>query len=160
MRGDCLERDAEPSFTYLPNGWLWTARVRPNLYHWTRLVTAPLPIQRESPPLEFAALEPVGCPKGAEVTWRRLESSAGPGYFVVGDAAARTDPSSSHGVLRAIMSGMLAGYLVLKRAVQKEPQGKVIEEYQTFVGSSFAFDWARSSRLRHVAHWQTTGTNK
>jgi len=36
----------------------------------------------------------------------------GQGYFVVGDAAAVLDPSSSHGVLKALMSGMMAAHLI------------------------------------------------
>lgn len=146
MQGDCPERDDAPCFTYLLNGWTWTARVRPNIYHWTRLVTNSFPSQDKGPPPEFSGLRPLGRPKGADVTWRRLESSVGPGYFVAGDAAAVSDPSSSHGVLRAIMSGMLAGHLVLKNLFRNEPAEALAAEYQQFLDSSFDFDWAHASQ--------------
>ena len=142
-------RDAAPSFTYRANGWVWSARVRPNLYHWTRLVTTS-PLQREGAPLEFAELEPLGRSKGADVTWRHLESSAGPGYFVAGDAATVTDPSSSHGVLRAIMSGILIGHLVLKNIFRNESAQMLAAEYQQFLQSSFEFDWAHASKLSYL----------
>jgi hypothetical protein len=41
-----------------------------------------------------------------------VRSPAGPGFFVAGDAAAVLDPASSHGVLKAVMSGMLAARMI------------------------------------------------
>jgi len=148
-RGNCPTRDAAPCLTFKPDGWVWTARVRPNIYHWTSLAATPSALWRRGPPAEFAELEPMGRPKGADVSWRQLESSAGPGYFVAGDAATVTDPSSSHGVLRAIMSGMLSGHLVLKSLLYREPGPVVAEEYQQFLRSSFDFDWAEVSKQPH-----------
>ena len=101
VRGECTVRDAAPCFTYRPDGWEWTARIQPNLYHWTRLCTSSTLPGAAEPPAEFAGLEPFGRPKGSDVTWRRLEACAGDGYFIAGDAASVSDPSSSHGVLRA-----------------------------------------------------------
>ena len=43
-------------------------------------------------------------------TWRMAERMAGAGWFIVGDAAATLDPTSSHGVLKALLSGMTAGH--------------------------------------------------
>src|SRR5262249_45962226 len=57
-------------------------------------------------------LRPLGPTCGAEVTWRKAHAPAGPGYFLVGDAAAVLDPASSHGVLKALMSGMMAAHLL------------------------------------------------
>ena len=150
MRGDCAERDTAPCFAYQPDGWIWTARVRRNVYHWTRLATTTSPLRRREPPPEFAGLNPVGGPRGADVSWRQLKASAGPGYFVAGDAAAVTDPSSSHGVLRAIMSGMLSGHLVLKSLFQRRSEPALALEYQLFLSSSFDADWAEASKQPHL----------
>jgi len=147
VQGDCPARNAEPCFTVLADGWEWIARVRPNVYHWTRLVATTSSLTREGPPQELAGLKTIGRPKGADVTWRLLESCAGPGFFVAGDAAAISDPSSSHGVLRALMSGMLAGHLVLKRWFHGEPESGLASAYQEFVHSSFEFDRERVSTL-------------
>ena len=146
VQGDCPARSAEPSFTSLADGWEWIARVRPDVYHWTRLVATTRSLTREGPPQELAGLKPIGRSKGADATWRLLESCAGPGFFVAGDAAAVSDPSSSHGVLRALMSGMLAGHLVLKK-FHGEPESGLVSAYQEFVHSSFEFDWERVSRM-------------
>ena len=48
----------------------------------------------------------------ADVTWRTVTRPAGPGYICVGDAAAVLDPASSDGVLKAVMSGMMAGHVI------------------------------------------------
>lgn len=38
---------------------------------------------------------------------------AGPGWFLAGDAAAVLDPASSHGVLRAVLTGFRAGQVAM-----------------------------------------------
>lgn len=48
---------------------------------------------------------------GADGTWRLSRTPAGSSYFRIGDAACRLDPSNGHGVLRAMMSGMMAAHL-------------------------------------------------
>jgi flavin-dependent dehydrogenase len=147
MQGDCPIRDAAPCFTYLPDGWVWTARVRPKLYHWTRLFTMPASLRWEGSPAEFEGLKPVGPVKGSDVTWRFLEGCAGAGYFVAGDAASVSDPSSSHGVLTALMSGMLAGHLVLSKTFCNKPEPALAAEYDEFLRARFEADLAHTSKL-------------
>jgi flavin-dependent dehydrogenase len=147
MQGECPIRDAAPCFTYLPDGWVWTARVRPNLYHWTRLFTMPALLRRHGFPAEFDGLKPVGPVKGSDVTWRLLKACAGAGYFVAGDAASVSDPSSSHGVLRALMSGMLAGHLVLSKTYCNKPEPAVSAEYDELLRAWFEADLAHTSKL-------------
>lgn len=59
-------------------------------------------------------MEPIDSTKSADATWRMVQEAAGPGYFIVGDAAAVLDPASSHGVLKAMMSGIMAAHLIVK----------------------------------------------
>lgn len=87
-------------------GWAWTAQVKPDLVQWTTMAFAPGGLQ--GPPTAVLQMDPVGKTRSARVTWREATRMAGPGYFIVGDAAATVDPASSHGVLRALMSGMMA----------------------------------------------------
>ena len=49
--------------------------------------------------------------RGADGTWRLSPCPAGVGSFRVGDAACRLDPRNGHGVLRALMSAILAAHL-------------------------------------------------
>ncbi len=92
-------------------GWTWTARVGDGLYAWTRLDLDAGP--GGEPPAELAGLRPRGRTRSADVSWRALRRPAGPGYVAAGDAAVVLDPASSHGVLRALLSGMHAARLVL-----------------------------------------------
>ena len=68
---------------------------------------------RGGPPAELATLRPRGRTRSADVSWRALRHPAGPGYVAAGDAAVVLDPASSHGVLRALLSGLHAARLVL-----------------------------------------------
>ncbi|TRC87886.1 FAD-dependent oxidoreductase [Mesorhizobium sp. WSM4310] len=91
-------------------GWSWIAQVSPKLVGWVRL-SFDGAFQRRKP-AELDPLEDIGTARGADVTWRRASQLAFPGYYVVGDAAAQLDPASSHGVLRALMTGMMASYQI------------------------------------------------
>ncbi len=105
------------------SGWTWMARVRPNVYQWVRL-----PLQGTRPPndwrpVEFAGLEPMRQRRGIDVSSTIANPTAGPGYFLTGDAASIVDPLSSHGILKAVMSGMNAAHhsaAVLRRGVCPE----------------------------------------
>ena len=146
VRGDCPTRDEAPCFLAEPGAWTWTARVRPGVYQWARvnLTGGPPP---SHPPGELRGLEPNGRPAGADVTWRSLERPAGPGYFAVGDAAAVLDPASSHGVLRALLSGMLAGQLIAAVIRRGLPEAIGEREYRAWIGSSVERDVTRLGDL-------------
>ena len=91
-------------------GWSWTARVDDERWAWVAL---PLGPTRERPdrPAALARLTRASPTRGADVSWRALEAPGGRGYFACGDAAAVLDPASSHGVLRAVASGVRAARL-------------------------------------------------
>jgi flavin-dependent dehydrogenase len=112
--------DVDPVLAGDAAGWTWTARVRPDLVAWTQLGFRQL---RREPPAAVRELKPAGPVRGAEVTWRILDACAGNGYFAIGDAASVLDPAASHGVLKAIMSGILAADLIVRtaRGVTTEP---------------------------------------
>lgn len=93
-------------------GWTWLAEVSPGRYHWTRVTESRLRPCQGWVPASLAGLRHE-VSRGADVTWRRAKQSTGPGWFLAGDAAALLDPSSSHGVMRAIMTGMMAGHLIV-----------------------------------------------
>lgn len=109
--GSLPELDLSPSLKGDSTGWLWKAMIRPGLYHWTQVMLNGVRLSRDWRPAEFRELVPRGSPRGADVTWRLAAASALPGWFSVGDAAAVLDPTSSNGVLRALLSGITAGKL-------------------------------------------------
>ena len=110
--GSCPARDAAPAIVADAAGWTWTACVGQGVYAWTRLSVDERWEGPAWPPAELRGLRPRGRARGADVTWRIVPDAAGAGYFLVGDAATVLDPAASHGVLKALMSGMLAGHTV------------------------------------------------
>lgn len=105
-------KGASPCIRSDRSGWTWIAEVAPARIQWTRVTEArDRPAAAWRPPcLHDLDAEPS---RGADVTWLMAKTTAGPGYYLAGDCAALVDPSSSHGVMRAIMSGMMAAHLAV-----------------------------------------------
>ncbi|QDU42860.1 hypothetical protein Mal52_13290 [Symmachiella dynata] len=138
--GSVPSLDQAPTIITDANGWTWMARVAPGRYHWTRVSRRgdePAPDWRPKP---LDALDDDAPIRGEDVTWRRAERLAGAGYFLVGDAAVQLDPASSHGVLRAIMSGMMTSYLITKAISRAALECDVIEEYERWLNAWFEHD--------------------
>jgi hypothetical protein len=126
------------------SGWTWTARVGPGLYNWTRVAFGG-PSDATWWPDEFRGLSPRGRSRGADVTWRLAEPSAGSGWFLIGDAAATLDPTSSHGVQRAIMSGMMAAHLAAPVVRGQISAAEAATAYHGWLAGWFEADAARLS---------------
>ncbi|MEH7449802.1 tryptophan 7-halogenase [Bacillus toyonensis] len=136
MGGECPDRDNAPIIVADNNGWTWTAQVLPKVYHWTRLSFDNKPIKKHWIPKEFEGLKLLGNISGADMTWRIVIPSAGPGYFLVGDAAAVLDPASSHGVLKAIMSGIMAGHVIMNIIKNYQQESVLVNQY-----CEWLFNW-------------------
>jgi flavin-dependent dehydrogenase len=113
-KGDGPSKDQNPTFISRSDGWDWIAQVRPDLLQWISLRSGHQKSARDPGPRELRSLKRVGSIKGADVTWSLVRRSASPEYFLVGDAAAVLDPSSSHGLLRGLSSGILAATCIKK----------------------------------------------
>jgi flavin-dependent dehydrogenase len=111
--GECSECAEAPTLRADANGWTWTARVRPNVYQWTRINFDNRQPAEGWLPADLRGLRVQNRIRGADVTCQTVSRPSGSGYFLVGDAACVVDPLSSHGILKAIMSGMLAAHLIV-----------------------------------------------
>jgi 2-polyprenyl-6-methoxyphenol hydroxylase-like FAD-dependent oxidoreductase len=140
VAGECPDRDQAPCLQADAQGWTWTARVAPRLYQWTRLLVNDTRLPRDWRPAELQGLTPQGHTRGADVTWRIAARTAGPGFFLVGDAAAVLDPASSHGVLRAMMSGIMAAHLATLAIKQPQREPEVSAAYHAWLSDWFAHD--------------------
>jgi flavin-dependent dehydrogenase len=107
-RSPFAARFAAPLFAINGAGWTWIAQVDSDICAWVRLGFSKTEAERLGPPPQLAEFDIIGRERGADVTWRTAVTHAGEGLFRVGDAGAVLDPSASHGVLRAIMTGMVA----------------------------------------------------
>jgi flavin-dependent dehydrogenase len=143
VEGECPTRDDAPALAADAEGWTWTARVRPRLYQWTRVGFDGRQAGADWLPAEFAGMARRGPARGADVTWRIAERVADAGWFMVGDAAAILDPASAHGVLRALMSGMLAGHLIAAIVQERAPAHEAAAAYHAWLTGWFATDAAR-----------------
>jgi flavin-dependent dehydrogenase len=150
--GPCPERQTAPvmashSSDATGPGWTWTAPLGPELFAWTTLSLAGLchrASDGEVPPV-FRALGARGPVRGADVSWRLVRMLAGAGFYLLGDAAAVLDPASSHGVLRALMSGIVAARSVAIVAGRPVAEAEVSRGYEGWLSS-----WVRRDvdRLR------------
>lgn len=140
--GSLPERDAAPLLQGDASGWTWTARVRPGVYQWVRVDLA-AGRSATAMPQALRDLVPLAPPRGADVTWRLSDAAAGPGWFIAGDAAAMLDPTSSHGVLKALMSGIMAAHLAAGVLRQAAPPEAAAAAYMQWLGAWFATDIAK-----------------
>jgi flavin-dependent dehydrogenase len=143
VEGDCPKVADAPAIVADESGWSWMARVRDNVYQWTRLTLSENNLADDRPPADFSGMKAVGPTRGADVTWRIVSEPAGPGYFAVGDAASVLDPASSHGVLKALMSGIMAGHLLTEVATGRAVEPAATREYCRWLGDWFEHDLMR-----------------
>jgi flavin-dependent dehydrogenase len=144
-------------FTTTQSGWQWIARVRPGLYQWiTASWRADRP-NRDEVPHRMRELRETAPTRGADVSWRILREPAGRGYFAVGDAAAVLDPSSSHGVLRALSTGIMAAHCIRARLLRNADASTMIRFYNDWVRRWFTADCDRLREIHRVsaASWGT-----
>lgn len=145
--GDIHLCNETPSLVADKRGWTWTAEVRPGMFHLSRLVfcestgTERLFSKKNQNLFREKAI------RGADVTWRVAARSAGDGYFLSGDAASVLDPVSSHGVLKALMSGIMTGYLIAQVKLNKLSGAQASKVYNRWVLDWFFNDAQKLIRL-------------
>ncbi len=107
-----------PLFRRCADGWDWFAPLGTGFNAWARL-------RRES------------STSGLDATWRIFNECAGPGYFLLGDAACYMDPSAANGVVRAMMSGIYAAHLATMMVDNHFKPKDAIHEYRRWVSELF-----------------------
>ena len=128
-------------------GWTWTAMVRTELCAWVRLSFGGSDPGPEWVPHELKIGRVIESGRGADVTWRIADNLAGPGWSLVGDAAVVMDPAASHGVLRALMSGMKAASLIADCREGWRTSVQAIQEYNHWLRLWFDSDVTRLNEL-------------
>jgi flavin-dependent dehydrogenase len=144
-RGDAADCDLAPRLVGTRAGWTWRARVKPGLYHWTRLTQGRT--GNVTPPRAFAHLTPRGRARGANVTWRMARRTAGAGWFLAGDAGAVLDPAAAQGVLRALAGGMLAAHYIVAVSAGRTAEEEAAAGYHAWVSRRFRISVDAMRRL-------------
>jgi flavin-dependent dehydrogenase len=133
----------EPEFISDQCGWTWIAPVKADLVAWTRLRFDDNSSTSNRLPESLQDSKDRGRVRAADVTWRIATAAAGPGYFLVGDAASVLDPASSHGLLKAMMSGMMAAHLIIERAHGRVGEARASQIFSRWTQSWFEHDIRR-----------------
>ncbi|WP_438868480.1 NAD(P)/FAD-dependent oxidoreductase [Pseudomonas sp. L1(2025)] len=115
-----------------PHGWHWIARISRTCLHWTQLAFTQGGQQRLIPQV-LQRCKAIGQVRGADVSWRVCCTTAGPGFFLVGDAAATLDPCASHGVIKALMSGLQTTSAIVDCLLWPAGEATVQAAYQAWV---------------------------
>jgi flavin-dependent dehydrogenase len=122
--GEFTPAATAPCFYRGKNSWTWIAELKPFTYQWTHLDYSGQKLGKNWRPSVMQSMRPIGITKSRDVTWRIASAPSGKNYFCLGDAAFVTDPSSSQGVLKAVMSGMMAAHLInnvlIKKSIDRE----------------------------------------
>ncbi|MCU1246995.1 MAG: flavin-dependent dehydrogenase [Edaphobacter sp.] len=150
--GDSPVMRDNPLFVSRQDGWDWTARVRPNLYQWISVKSGGNKQSLDNVPTELGELREVGPVRGADVTWRLVLRSASSRHFLVGDAAAVLDPSSSHGIIKALSSGILAATCIGK--ILRNRAGNTHHIVEGYVA------WQRNWFLRDIRQLKILNSQK
>lgn len=140
-----------PSICLDKNGWTWIAEIEPHVFQWTHVTE---PQNRPNPQWLPDGLRCLIAERsrGADVTWQIAQTVAGPGWFMAGDSAVVLDPSSSHGVLRAIMSGIMAAHLAIQRLSYGLEEQACTKAYETWLNSWFQHDTKEMSNAYRAAN--------
>jgi flavin-dependent dehydrogenase len=156
--GDLGSSGLSPSITGDAQGWTWMAQIAPGRIQWTRVSLSGEKDMRSPPShLVDSQFHDRGT-RGANVTWRCISTPAGRGYFVVGDAATVLDPASSKGVLRALMSGMMASHTIKQIFSSAIDECQARKEYGEWLATSFVSDVRQLSAFYRqlVPSWPLT----
>jgi hypothetical protein len=139
--------DTLPLIRAHADSWTWTADIGHDQYAWLRVATP----EHARP----AAWIPDGLrgarsslSAGADVTWRMAARTAGDGWFMCGDGALVLDPSSSHGVLRGLMSGIAAARGAVEACAGSAAARRVSRDYHEWL-----CDWFRHDARVMAGHY-------
>ncbi len=111
---DLYGTDENPIFCARKDGWEWSAPIDEKRVAWVRLKRG-------------------GTQPGLDVTPRIFRTCAGPGWFLLGDAACLTTPASGNGVLRALMSGIYAIHIHRAISTGQLPQRMGVANYCAWI---------------------------
>ena len=138
-QADCKH---EPELSARSDGWHWNAPIGAGKGAWVNLRAC-----RSEDGRAYTG-------EGVDVSWRIHRPMTGPGYILAGDAAVLLDPASSHGVLRAVMSGMLSAEVAAANTRDLLDESTPLAAYRSWMEQQFDHDCERLRALYccHPSH--------
>lgn len=148
----------DPQLIWDENGWTWVAQVKENLVTWVRLdLNEHSKLSDEWLPNQLIDGSSKGTRKAVDVTWRKADTCSKNNCFLVGDAAFVLDPGSSHGVLKATMSGIMVAHLINESA--NHTKLKIENHYNQWVNEQFNSDISKLRELYSLEFEIKTNAN-
>ncbi|WP_430967356.1 NAD(P)/FAD-dependent oxidoreductase [Spongiimicrobium sp. 2-473A-2-J] len=139
-------KPSNPKLIWDKKGWTWISQINENLVAWVHLnLRQHEKVGKAWIPELLNDGESTGPRKAADVTWRIAEKCGYKNCFLVGDAAFVLDPGSSHGVLKAIMSGMMIAHLISR--IKLTSLAKIQEHYDRWMKQQFLADKRMLNKL-------------
>lgn len=136
-----------PCMVWSSESWVWIAQVNKNLIVWNRVSLATHRIEKDWLPNVLKGCTIVKSIKAVDVTWRIATTVSTDNYFLIGDAAFVIDPASSHGILKAIMSGVLVAHLINKLVFNPSAASEIHRYYTNWIVNWFESDTKKLKSL-------------
>lgn len=133
----------EPEIEKDDTGWTWIAPVDSQQVSWVRLRFDGVDPGKGWVPKKLQSGTAIGVSRGADVTWRIASKTASESWFLLGDAACVVDPASSHGAIRAIMSGIHAAHLIRECHLKVRSNESAATDYHQWLMRWFEGDLER-----------------
>lgn len=120
-----------PKIIWDKEGWTWIAKVKSDQVSWVRLDLNGYQKKGTNwSPKELCGFQPVKMSKAIDVTWRMADILSDKNYFFLGDTTFVLDPAASHGILKAIMSGIMVSHLIVNsEAIQINELHKIYYDW-------------------------------
>lgn len=152
---DAPLKPINPIIEWNENGWTWIAQVKEDTTAWVRLdLDNHRRVDSGWMPDKLIGGKPSAKRKAVDVTWRIAERCSFANCFLVGDAAFVLDPGSSHGLLKAIMSGIMAAHLIEK--TKSHPISEIHEHYNSWIRNQFNHDIEKLKKMYENYEIKTT----
>lgn len=135
--GAVITDNSWPELAYGPGSWKWTAPLGDSRLAW---------VVGSCSKAALGALRSRATGT-ADATWQVSKCPAHTGLFRVGDAAFRMDPSTGKGVLRAMMSSMMAVHLIGVRNELATEQMTADRAYCNWISHWFWSDFNEMKKL-------------
>jgi flavin-dependent dehydrogenase len=103
--------EQSPHFAVDEGCWRWSAPIDEERLHWARLLRTGEFVSPEWIPQDLKAIYSTKL-YACDTTWRVVAQPALNGLFTIGDAAGTIDPAAGNGVIRAIMSALMAAHVI------------------------------------------------
>ncbi|WP_300072489.1 FAD-dependent monooxygenase [uncultured Ruegeria sp.] len=132
---DTAPEDTHPTLHVQPDQWHWQAPLGDGQTAWVEGRTTRIFNTRTDA-------------KIMDGTWKASAQPAGDHVFRIGDAACRLDPRNGHGVLRALMSGIMAAHLIRGVEDIKLPPDVAAESFNRWLQIWFEYDAEQLRRLQ------------